>query len=649
MTRNTKGRRDLLSPTLWEVADARLSRRGAMKGMLALAGSVAAPAWLASSRDSARAAAIAGPSTSTLTFQEVVGRIDQDHHVAAGYRAEVLIRWGDPLWSDAPHFDAASQAQAAQLRQFGYNNDFLAFMPLPRGSQCSDHGLLCSNHEYTSPHLMWPGLKWEDGLRLSQARCEVEMAAHGHSIIEVKRIDGRWRVIKDSPFTRRFSASGPLMRISGPAAGHPRLFANSDPTGMVVRGTLNNCAGGITPWGTVLIAEENFNKYFGEALAQHGADEARNFARLGIGQTLEYAWHRHFDRFNLARDPFEANRFGWFVEIDPYDPESIPVKRTALGRFKHEGASLVVNDDGRVVVYCADDERNEYVYRFVSDGRFDPAHPSANRELLDSGTLSVARFHANGALTWLPLVFGTGPLTPENDFTMQADVLIEARRAADLLGATPMDRPEDIEANPVTGTVFVMLTNNPKRAGEKVDGANPRAGNRFGHIVELVPPGAPASPDHASDRFRWELFLLAGDPRRPEHGAVYHPAVSRNGWLACPDNAAIDHKGRLWIATDQGDMQRENGIPDGLWATDTSGEGRALTRLFYAVPTGAEMCGPCFTPDCTTLFVSVQHPGEDVDSTFDTPSTRWPDFRENVPPRPAVVAITKDDGGEIGG
>jgi secreted PhoX family phosphatase len=405
---------------------------------------------------------------------------------------------------------------------------------------------------------------------------------------------------------------------------------------------LNNCAGGVTPWGTVLTCEENFNYYFGGTPPEDGQAEARR--RFGITAEPRYSWHRHAARFDLTREPNEANRFGWVVEVDPYDPTSTPIKRTALGRFKHEGATHALAPDGRVVIYMGDDERLDYVYRFVTAGRHDPANPAASRHLLDEGTLSVARFDADGTMRWLPLVQGQGPLTPENGFASQGDVLVETRRAADLLQATPMDRPEDVEANPVNGRVYVMLTNNATRRAEQVNPANPRAANAHGHVVEIIPPGAPQRPDHAAEVMRWGIFLRAGKPGI-DAGAQYHRATSADGWLSCPDNCAFDSKGRIWIATDGANTAA--GVADGLYAADTEGPGRALPRLFYQAPVGAEVCGPLLTPDDRAILLAIQHPGEEATSTFEAPSTRWPDFAEGVPPRPSVVVITRTDGGPI--
>lgn len=627
-----------------------IARRTVLKGVAGLGLAAGLPA-LAPSPAARAAPARAGGNPSTLGFVQPAHEITDGHRVAAGYHAEVLIRWGGPLFADAPPFRPGHPTAAAQARQFGYNNDFTAFMPLPVGSANSDHGLLCVNHEYTNPELMWPGLTRRDGGDLTADRVAVEMAAHGHSVIEVRKANNRWRVVADGPFARRITATTPI-GLSGPAAGTARLRTADDPTGRRVLGTVNNCAGGKTPWGTVLSAEENIHHYFRGDPAM--GDEAANHARMGIPAKRPTAWGRHIARFDVEREPHEPNRFGWVVEIDPYGPASLPVKRTALGRFKHEGATVALAADGRAVVYSGDDQKFEYLYRFVSRDPVDMADRSANRDLLDFGTLFVARFNEGGQLDWLPLVWndgrsGGGPLTPANGFKSQADVLIETRRAADLLGATPLDRPEDVEADPATGKVYAMLTNNSRRGPDQVDAANPRAHNTFGHILELTPPPGPTgAPDHAADGFGWDVFLLAGDPGDAAQGARYNPAQGDYGsWLAAPDNCAFDARGRLWIATDQGWKQARSGVPDGLYATDVSGPGRALTRLFLTVPRGAEMCGPEFTPDGRTLFCAVQHPGEG--STFDAPATRWPDFDPHKPPRPAVLAITRDDSGLIGG
>jgi len=578
-------------------------------------------------------------------FKEVPHDLDETDHVPDGYERQVLIRWGDPVLPRTPALDLNNLGADTQAGQFGYNCDFIGYLPLPRGGRGSSHGLLGVNHEYTNPELMFAGLKRGEADKLTAEQVGVEQAAHGFSVIEVKRVGGVWSVVPDSTYARRITASKTPFRLAGPAAGHARMKTKADPDGNTVIGTLNNCAGGTTPWGTFLSGEENFHFYFrGKA---DGTPEARNHRRYGVGGSTRIAWGNHVERFHVEKEPNEPNRFGWIVEIDPYDPQSVPVKRTALGRMKHEGGEVTLASDGRAVVYMGDDQVDEYVYRFVSRGRYDPKNRAANLRLLDEGTLSVARFDADGTVAWLPLVFGRGPLTPANGFNNEGDVLIEARRAADLLGATPMDRPEDVQADPATGRVFVMCTGNRDRT--RSNAANPVAPNLAGHVIEMVPPNRGAAVDHAADRFRWSVFMQCGDPKVANDGARYGKGTSENGWLAWPDNCAFDGKGRIWIATDG--MPTTKKVGDGLFAADILGPNRAAPKRFYRAPAGAEVCGPCFTPDNTTVFLAIQHPGEggrDTPSTFEQPITRWPDFKDGMPPRPSVVAIVKKGGGMIG-
>lgn len=625
-----------------------IARRYPRRALLAL-GAVLAAAREAHA-DTPRAAHSSGNTVdggpSTLTFPELRHQLAQGDAVAEGYEIQLVIRWGDPILGDTGPFDVANQSAEDQAKRFGYNNDYLDFMPLPKGSRNADYGLLVSNHEYTNTNLMFPGLGTGSQARrnASAAQVAVEVQAHGASVVEVKREAGRWRYVKESRFNRRITGTTP-MRISGPAAGHERMRTNADPTGTRVLGMLNQCAGGNTPWGTIVTTEENFNSYFTAGAALDGP-QREHLRRYGIAAQGVYGWARHIDRFDLTKEPNEPNRFGWIVEFDPYDPESVPVKRTTLGRFKHECCNHAVSADGRVAFYSGDDERFEFIYKFVTARPWSPNDPAANRDLLDEGTLYAGRFHADGRLEWLPLVHGQGPITPANGFHSQADVVIEARRAATLMGATPMDRPEDVEANPVTGRVYAMLTNNASRRADRVDAANPRASNVHGHVIEMIPPGAGTDRvDHAATEARWTLFLAAGAPGH-DAGTQYHRATSPNGWLSCPDNCAFDSKGRIWISTDGSPVT--SSVADGLYAADTLGPGRALTRLFYQAPRGAEVCGPRFTPDDRTIFLAIQHPGEEGGSTFERPTTRWPDFQDGMPPRPSVIAIVKKDGGAIG-
>ncbi|MDG4853413.1 MULTISPECIES: PhoX family phosphatase [unclassified Mesorhizobium] len=635
--------------TMGEIIAARFSRRDFLRGSLAVSAIAATVSPLALvAADEARAAEV-----SAFKFDELEAGIDDKHHVAPGYDADVLLRWGDPLFTDSPEFDPAKQTAGAQARQFGYNNDYIGYIPID-GS--AEHGLLVVNHEYTNPHLMFPGIVKivdKDGKKaaevapLSKEQVDVEMAAHGGSIVEIRKEGGKWQVVRDGKLNRRIMSTTE-MALSGPVAGHDRVKTNADPSGTKVFGTLNNCAGGVTPWGTYVMAEENIHGYFSGELPE-GHKEAANYKRLGIPEGA-YEWGAHYDRFNLAKEPNEPNRFGWVVEVDVNDPNSVPRKRTAMGRFKHEGAESIVTKDGRVVFYLGDDERFDYVYKFVTKGTFNPNDRAANMNLLDEGTLHVAKFAEDGSVEWMPIVFGEGPLTAENGFASQADVLIETRRAADLLGATKMDRPEDIQPNAGNGKVYVMLTNNSKRKADQVDAANPRAANAFGHIIEIVEDGG----DFAATKGKWEVLLKCGDPSVADVGATFSTATTANGWFGMPDNCAVDSAGRLWVATD-GQGPKATGRTDGLWAVDTEGAARATSKLFFRVPIGAEMCGPLFAPDDQTAFVAVQHPGDGGEdweafgrpSYYEDPSTRWPDFKPDMPVRPAVVAITKQGGGKI--
>jgi secreted PhoX family phosphatase len=643
--------------TIGAVLARRYSRRDALKGSLGVAAATAlfGTAALTGSPGRARANSI------SFNFSEVPSGVDEKHHVADGYEADILIRWGDAIFEGVGPFDPRALKAEDQTKRFGYNNDYLAFFPLDASGT---RGLLCVNHEYASPEVMFPGVgvrpDRNDFAQITEAHVAVEMAAHGASVVEIALDGGKWRPVLSSKYNRRITADTE-MTADGPAAGHDRLKTKADPSGRKLLGTLNNCAGGQTPWGTFLTGEENCHGYFwtnqkgsdGRRLNKGlGGAQQKSYERYGIPSNW-YSWGKYHERFNVDAEANECNRFNWIVEIDPMDPASTPVKHTALGRFRHEGGEMVVNKDGRVVVYSGDDSPFEYVYRFVSKDAYKPGDKAANMRLLSEGTLSVARYNDDGSVTWLPLVFGQGPLTPANGFQSQADVLIDSRLAADLLKATPMDRPEDVQPHPTSSKVYVILTNNERRRPEQVNTANPRPENDFGHIIEMTAPDS----DHAAETFKWEMLIKCGDPKVAAVGALWNPATASDGWFSSPDNCAFDSQGRFWVSTDQGSAwPRKTRRADGLYAVGTEGDTRGLPKLFFRCPVGAEMCGPCFTPDGETLFLAVQHPATDGvkewkafgrESTFDDPATRWPDFKPGMPPRPSVVAVRKKGGGKI--
>jgi hypothetical protein len=618
-----------------EILARRLSRRDVLKSA-AIASSVAIIGSVAVNAETAAAQRVVTPRFAKIapTAPEV-----DDIAVPEGYYARTLIRWGEPLTADGPTHNVWEQTPEAQAVQFGYNCDFMGFFPLPVGSGASNRGLLTVNHEYTNEELMFAAYDPENP---TENQVNVAMAAHGMSVVEIQRApDGSWSYVQGSQYNRRLTTET-QMRLSGPAAGHELMKTSDDSTGTTVRGTLNNCAGGKTPWGTVLTAEENFHQYFGNLSGLDSSDPRYTIhRRYGMpAESSERKWEAFHTRFDVAQEPNEGFRHGWMVEVDPYDPNMVPVKRTALGRFRHEAATIGVAPNGQVVAYMGDDAVFEYVYKFVTTGRYNARNRAANMNLLDEGTLYVAKFNEDGSGQWVPLIFGQGPLTPENGFNSQADVVINVRKAGDLVGATKMDRPEDVEPNPVNKRIYVALTSNSQRGAEgraAPDAANPRATNRTGHVIEIIE----TNDNYAATTFRWEMFIVAGLPSDP---STYFAGFDKSqvSPIAVPDNVAFDRLGTLWIATDgQASAIKFN---DGLYAVPVAGPQRGNVQQFFSSVAGSEVCGPEFTPDNRTLFLAIQHPGEG--STFEEPISTWPD-RVGLP-RPSVITIQAFDSRPIG-
>ncbi|MFI8856563.1 PhoX family protein [Streptomyces prasinus] len=587
-----------------------------------------------------------------LRFTPVAPNTADAVTVPEGYDQDVVIRWGEPILRGAPAFDPENQTAEAQAGQFGYNVDFLALLPLEgeRGRQ-----LLVANHEYTDEVLMFRGYDSDNPTR---EQVEIGWAAHGLGVVVVEedRRSGRLTPVTRHHLNRRLTATSEF-RLSGPVAGSGLVRTSADPTGRKVLGTLNNCAGGTTPWGTTLHGEENFNQYF----ANGGRATDKRYG-IGTGAT-ERKWERFDKRFDLAQEPNEAHRFGYVVELDPYDPDSVPRKRTALGRFKHEGATVRLTHDGRPVVYSGDDERFDYLYKFVGSKRMRHGNSRSAREhnltLLDEGTLYVARITGDspaieidgtgklpkdgefdGSGQWIPLATATakGAVSHVEGMTAE-EVFVFTRLAGDKAGATKMDRPEDVEPNPVTGKVYVALTNNSNRgvgAHPKADEANPRNANKHGHVLELTERWN--RPE--STKFAWSLFLVAGDPQDP---ATYFAGFPKDSVspISCPDNVAFDDHGNLWISTDGAAL----GSHDGLFGVATRGDRRGELKQFLTVPKGAETCGPIVQD--RRVLVAVQHPGEVDGASAENPGSTWPDGPGTYP-RPAVVAVWRTDGRDIG-
>lgn len=617
--------------------------------------------------------------------------------VPSGYTARTLISWGDALTTGAHWDTVGAMDEATQLRTFGAHIDGMHFFPFSEGTGLSStRGLFVCNHEYCDPPLVnniTPASAYNN-VQITLPMVRAQQAAHGVSVVELERTGGAWEVKRNSTYNRRITGNTPC-RFSGPAAGHALLKTNADPTGREVLGTLNNCAHGYTLWGTYLTCEENWNGYFGANGSFTPNDHERRFGLSSAG--FGYRWHVADPRFDLNApgNRNEPNRFGWVVEIDPWNPNSTPIKRTALGRFKHEGAELVVDREDRVAYYMGDDERNEYIYKFVCTRKLDRANIANNRDMLDHGTLYVARFNADGSGQWLPLVWGENGLTPANGFADQGEVLIKCRQAADRLGATMMDRPEWGAAHPTSGEVYMTLTNNSRRgntpassnrvdgtttaasANPPVDAANPRPDNDYGHIIRWREEGGSV----AATKFEWDIFVMCGDKKvtstskpipasynkanligvlenDPDYSRKIYQGNIKGDDYGAPDGLWFDKDGRLWIQTDHSTGQAIGdyvniGGNQMLCADPNTGD----TRRFLTAPPGCEVTGVITTPDGRTMFVGIQHPGEDW-VTHHTQVSTWPDsgangkttFTGSTPakPRSSVVLITKNDGGVIG-
>jgi uncharacterized protein len=569
--------------TFQHVVASRFSRRGLLKGGMALGAlgimSHPALAWEADTLP-----------PSNVTFPRPP--LDNTLHLYPGHTAYPLAVWGDALKEGLGAFDPRTLTPEEQQQRIGYNCDYLGFFPLPEANRA----LLTINHEFPSILEMFPGLS--DTQDITEQQTRTEMAALGVSVVEIEFKDNKWRMVTDSSYNRRLDALTTRYITTGAASSIGEV------TGMMA-----NCAGGITPWGTLLTCEENFNLFF-----THGASDNPKHRRYGLDDGKYPWWGKYDTRFDLKQQPNTANHFGWVVEIDPYNPQSTPKKRTSLGRFKHETATLTVANTGQVVVYSGDDDYFEYLYKYVSRETLDTGNKDT---LLDDGTLYVARFDEDGGLIWLPLVYGMAPLTKENGFDSQADVVTYARLAGDLLNATQMDRPEGI-AVAADGKVYVALTKNFKRA--RSNAANPRPFNMMGHIVVLT-------DDQAGTSGTWDILMLGGDPGKLLHRARYPKAPKH--WLACPDNLTVDAAQNLWIATDG--ATKAAGIGDGLYVCPLTGDNQGQVELFLQTPKNSEPTGPCFAPDNKTLFLSIQHPSEGGDIQ-----------------KPTVMAIAKDDGGTVG-
>lgn len=661
-----------------EVVEKELSRRSVLRGGAGIAAmSLFAGAGLVGcSDDDDDAAADVAAAVEQLNFSSIPGSKTDSVAIADGYSAKVLAPWGEPLNSAAAAWKADGTNTAEdQANSVGMHHDGMYFYPL-NGSDTD--GVLCINHEYIDQNALHPNGRTEDagGNRTIAEEIRKEINAHGVTTVRVQLVNGSWQIVKDDPLNRRFTGATE-MDITGPLADHPSLITKYAQARSVARGTLNNCGNGFTPWGTYLTCEENWPGYFTKASGRTDADN-----RIGVGSSgTRYSWedlagdaseqNDEFTRFDAtpsganALEDYrnEANGHGYIVEIDPYDGSSRAKKRTALGRFRHEGCVHGTLTAGEpVVFYSGHDGRFEYIYKFVSAAAWDPADADRTDRLnvgskyMDEGTLYVARFDEAGVGVWLPLTMD-GATTDggklSDSYASLAEIILDTAGAADKVGATPMDRPEWAAVDPFTGSVYFTLTNNTRRDGSSADAqanpANPRLNNSFGHIIRWDEGSTATS-------FNWEIFLFGA----PSDAAA---DVNRSGLtdlnqLASPDGLVFDDRGIMWVQTDNGASEVTEETNDQMLAiipsklVDENGKQKVLTsenqaelKRFFVGPNGCEVTGLAFTPDYKHFFANIQHPGN---WPFSNDAAEVTPAGTSVRPRAAVVAIAKNDGGTIG-
>jgi len=644
-----------------------LSRRTVMKGGLGAAIAMITGVGLTgcfdsgSDNDDPATPSPTSPVARSLSFDSIPGSLTDACTVAAGYTASVLAPWGTPLNSLAAPWDAnGNNTSIDQANAMGMHHDGMHYFPI-NGS--SDDGLIAINFEYIDQNALHPSGPTARPRPVEESRKEIN--AHGAGVVRVRKVSGRWQVVDNDPLNRRFTTAS-VMDIAGPLRGNDAVKTQFSVNGTQTRGTNNNCGNGYTPWGTYLTCEENWPGIFVNT-GTRPADQLR----IGIPTTSNYGWetsaassdvNQEFSRFDItprgasATDDYrnEASTYGYIVEIDPYNAATLATKRTALGRFRHEGCWPCNVEAGKpVVFYMGDDSQNEYLYKFVSTALWNPADANPTDRLatgakyMDNGTLYVARFTAEGVGEWLPLTEAsraTDGRTLGSIYGSLANIIINTRGAADALGATPMDRPEWTTVNPLNGDVYLTLTNNTARTSANV--ANPRVPNRHGHIIRWHD-----SADQLS--FTWDIFVFGANASAP-------PSLNRSGLtelnqFASPDGMTFDSRGVLWIQTDNGESTLTSYTNDQMLAVipanlvDANGkqipvnaDNQAQLRRFFVGPNGSEVTGVTFTPDNKSMFINIQHPGN------------WPSSDDalqvtsgTVRPRASTVVIQRIDGTEL--